>query len=100
MASHGFLSLNIGHNLAKGFIVKLNVLAKTFCSIGGASVLSTVFNQNVMKIIFVSMGLLLSLASTSCTPDNFASTEKEQIETLATDPPSEEPGEDVNPNED
>jgi len=55
-------------------------------------------NQNVMKIIFLSMGLLLLLASTSCTPDNFASTKKEQIETLATDPPSEEPGEEVDPN--
>ncbi|GAA3623164.1 hypothetical protein [Flavivirga jejuensis] len=53
-----------------------------------------------MKTIFVSIGLFLSLVSASCTPEKTESTEKEQIETLATDPPSEEPGENVDPNND
>lgn len=47
-----------------------------------------------MKIVFIFLlGLFLSLASTSCTPENISDTETEQSETLASDPPSEDPGE-------
>jgi hypothetical protein len=47
-----------------------------------------------MKIVlFFLFGLFLSLASTSCTPENITDTQTEQIKTLASDPPSEEPGE-------
>lgn len=53
-----------------------------------------------MNTIFVLIGLYLSLGLNPYILENIKDTKKEQIETFSTDPPpSEEPGETVDPND-
>lgn len=53
--------------------------------------------MKIRSLIFVFPILFLGMVS--CTPEEYEDLEKEQIETFSTDPPpSEEPGEEVDPN--